>query len=65
MRNADELEITAQPAAANLGSNSTAMAASRAAKMTFGAPPGPAGETVMPATSAGKGVFNRHRAASA
>src|SRR3984957_6209632 len=64
MRKALELETTAQPAAANCGSRSRAMAASRAAKMIFGAPSGLAGATVILATLAGMAVFNRHLAAS-
>src|SRR5260370_16669461 len=65
MRNALELETTAQPASANCGSNSRAIAASSAAKIIFGAPPGLAGATVILATFAGIAVFKRQRAASA
>ena len=42
------------------GSISRAMPASSAAKMTFGAPSGAAGETFILATAAGMGVFKRH-----
>src|ERR1022692_3849455 len=65
MRKALELETTAQPAAANFGSNSRAMPASRAANIIFGALSGLAGETVMFATGVGMAVFKRQRAASA
>src|SRR6202162_2080823 len=65
MRKALELETTAQPAAANCGSSSRAIAASRAAKIIFGAPSGLAGATVILATLAGMAVFKRQRAASA
>src|SRR6267378_2424762 len=60
-----ELETTAQPAAANCGSISFAMEASRAAKIIFGAPFGVAGDTFSWATRSGIAVFNRQRAASA
>src|SRR5260370_3437350 len=65
MRSALELETTAQPASANCGSISRAIAASRAAKIIFGAPAGLAGATVILATVAGIVVFYRQRAASA
>ena len=45
MRKALELLTTAQPAAANCGSSSRAMPASRAAKITRGAPSGEALDT--------------------
>ncbi len=64
MRNALELLTTAHPAAANCGSNSRAMLASSAAKITLGAPLGVAGETTMSRTRAGIGVFRRQRVAS-
>jgi hypothetical protein len=64
MRNALEFVTTAQPASANAGSISAAIAASSAAKITFGAPSGLAGETVMFATRSGMAVFKRQRAAS-
>src|SRR5579859_6042200 len=64
MRSALELVTTAQPAAAKRGSISAAIEASRAAKMILGAPSGVAAETRIPATLAGIGVFNFHRAAS-
>src|SRR5271154_3726015 len=64
MRRALEFETTAQPASAKRGSRSAAMAASRAAKMTLGAPSGWAGETRISATRLGMGVFIRQRAAS-
>src|SRR5215469_10049222 len=65
MRRALELVTTAQPASAKRGSSSAAMLASRAAKMTLGAPSGDAGETVILATLAGIGVRSFQRAASA
>ena len=64
MRKALEFETTAQPALANFGSISRAMAASSAAKMIFGAPSGSAGETVICAMRSGSGVSSRHLAAS-
>src|SRR5260370_33911372 len=65
MRSALELETTAQPASANCGSISRAIAASRAAKIIFGAPAGLAGGTVILAAFAGRAGFKRQRAASA
>src|SRR5687767_1480970 len=65
MRNAEEFEMTAQPAAANLGSNSAATAASSAEKTILVAPAGSAGATIICATSAGSGILRRQRAASA
>src|SRR5581483_10382166 len=65
MRSALELVTTAQPASAKRGSSSAAIPASKAAKMTFGAPAGLAGDTTILATSAGIAVFNFQRAASA
>src|SRR5580658_2459877 len=65
MRRALELETTARPAAANCGSSSRAIEASRAAKIILGAPTGLAGETIMFATADGMAVFKRQRAASA
>src|SRR5438270_6797978 len=65
MRKALELVITAWPALANFGSNSLAMAASKAAKITFGAPSGEASDTGIFATRSGIGVFSFQRAASA
>src|SRR5947199_2389757 len=64
MRSALEFEITAQPASAKRGSSSAAMDASRAAKITLGAPLGAAADTRILATLAGIGVFKRQRAAS-
>src|SRR5208282_3385028 len=58
MRNALELETTAQPAAANCGSRSRAIAASSAAKMIFGAPSGLAGDARGTENSYRK--FGRH-----
>src|ERR1035437_7352039 len=65
MRNALELETTAQPAAANCGSSSRAIEASRAAKIIFGVPFGLAGETFISAIGARMALFKRQRAASA
>src|ERR1700687_5264041 len=65
MRKALELETTAQPAAANWGSSSRAIEASRAAKIIFGAPSGLAAATVILATLAGMAGFKSQRAASA
>ena len=64
MRKALEFVITAQPDAANFGSISRAMAASTLAKMTFGAPSGSAGATIILAMRSGSGVSSRHFAAS-
>src|ERR1700726_299117 len=63
IRNALELEITAQPASAKRGSISAAIAESSAAKIIFGAPSGVAGETFIAATLGGTAVFKRQRAA--
>src|SRR5260370_42311695 len=65
MRNALELVITAQPASAKRGSSSDAIEESRAAKITWGAPSGVAGETRIFATADGMAVFMRQRTASA
>ncbi len=65
MRKALEFETTAQPASAKRGSISAAMAASRAAKITLGAPSGLAAVTRILATRSGSGVFIRQRVASA
>src|SRR5271169_741160 len=59
-----ELVTTAHPAAAKRGSISAAIEASRAAKIILGAPSVEAGDTRIPATLAGIGVFNFQRAAS-
>ena len=64
MRNALEFETTMHPAAAKAGSISAAMLASSAAKITFGAPSGLAGETTILPTRSGIAVFKRQRAAS-
>src|SRR5262252_8786869 len=64
IRNADELLTTAHPASANLGSSSRAIPASSAAKITRGAPAGPASETGSLRTGSGIGVFSRQRTAS-
>src|ERR1700690_1211089 len=64
MRSALELVTTAHPAAANRGSISAAIDASKAAKMILGAPSGLAGDTRISATRAGIGVFIFQRAAS-
>jgi hypothetical protein len=63
MRQALELVMTKCPAAAKRGSNCSAAAASKAAKMSRGAPSGEAGETGMAAAACGTGVFSRQRAA--
>ena len=57
MRKALELVTTAHPAEANRGSISAAIEASRAAKITLGAPSGVAGETRMSATFEGMAVL--------
>ncbi len=64
MRKALELLTTAHPASANFGSSSRAMPASSAAKITRGAPSGPAGDTCILRTRSGIGVFKRQRTAS-
>ncbi len=64
MRKALEFEITAQPAAANFGSISRAIAASTLANTIFGAPSGSAGDTTIFAIRSGSGVSKRHLAAS-
>ena len=69
MRKALEFEMTAQPAAANFGSNSRAMPASTEENIIFGSSPagvlsGTLGITVMAAMRAGIGVSSFHRQAS-
>ena len=57
MRNALELETTAQPAAANCGSSSRAIEESRAAKIIFGAPCGLGGRNRHLGDVGGDGSF--------
>src|ERR1700687_1035824 len=68
IRNALEFEITAHPAAANFGSSSRAISASRAAKIIFGNSPkqhsGIFGCSVIAAIVGGNGVSSFHRQAS-
>ena len=56
--------MTAHPAAANPGSSSFAMSASRRRRLIFGALSGVAGETIMSATAGGIGVRSFQRTAS-
>src|SRR5260370_12233795 len=65
MRNALELVITAQPASEKRGSSAAAIEESRAAKITWGAPSGVAGETGIFAPADGMAVFRREGAGSA
>src|SRR5580704_4570306 len=64
IRSALELVTTAQPAAAKRGSISAAIEASKAAKIIFGAPSGPAGDTRISATRGGIGVLIFQRVTS-
>ena len=57
-------EMTAQPAAANFGSISRAIAVSTLAKIIFSALSGSAGIRIIFATRSGSGVSSRHLAAS-
>ena len=66
MRKALEFDTTAQPAAANFGSNSRATSASSAAKIILGSSPAgvPSGVLGIAAMRSGIGVSSFHRQAS-